>query len=196
MQPDLRAALVTTAVIGLTGAVMAVLAGFAKGTPRPLEPLTRDSARLLGIAMAVLLGAGTAIVLGGDRHPAGEWLLLTMIVVSRPDVHGTYRHTLERVVGTIAGVLVVGVIGLGLGDAPVRSLLALALLVVAFAFMQVPGRYWMYVLFLTPGIVLIESQPEATAALAADRLVYTLVGAAAVTAAALAVSALNRGRSV
>ena len=125
-----------------------------------------------------------------------EWLLLTMIVVSRPDVHGTYRHTLERVVGTIAGVLVAGVIGLGLGDAPVRSLLALALLVVAFAFMQVPGRYWMYVLFLTPGIVLIESPPEATAALAADRLVYTLVGAAAVTAAALAVSALNRRRSV
>ena len=192
VQPDLRAALVTAAVVVASGAFAALLAGFAKGTPRPLAPLGRDSALLMAIAMGVLLGVGTLIVVGGYRHAAGEWLLLTMIVVSQPDVHGTYRHTLERVVGTVAGVLAAGVIGLALGDAPVRSVLAIVLLVAAFAFRQVPGRYWPYVLFLTPGIVLIESQPSSTAALAENRLLYTLAGAAAVTAAALAVSALTR----
>ena len=192
VQPDLHAAIVTAVVIMASGAFAALLAGFAKGTPRSLEPLGRDSAWLLGIAMAVLLGVGTAIVIGEYRHPAGEWLLLTMIVVSQPDLHGTYRHTFERVVGTIAGVLAAGVISLALGDAPLRTMLAIALLIAAFAFRQLPGRYWAYVVFLTPGIVLIESQPSSTTALAADRVLYTLAGAAAVTAAALAVSALNR----
>ncbi|NBP52449.1 MAG: hypothetical protein EBU70_14935, partial [Actinobacteria bacterium] len=116
-----------------------------------------DPARIDGLVEAsrVKLTTAPALVLGCltwdglDRYPAGGWLLLTIIVITQPSVHGTYRHTLDRAAGTFAGVLAAGLIGLWLGESHARVVIALGLLVIAFAFMQVPGRYWAYVLFLT-----------------------------------------------
>ena len=127
-----------------------------------------------------------------ERLVAGEWLLLTVIVLLQPDAAATLRHTAERVAGTLVGVLAAVGIALALGDSGLRVTLALALMVAAFAYLQVPNRYWLYVALFTPGLVLLSSPPGEADAVAAARLGFTLVGAIAVAAVALALSRLDR----
>ena len=194
VQADLRAALVTALAVVLAGAAVALLVDRVKGRtpPRPLEPLTPRAAWIVGIACGTLLAIGAAIVLSAYRVPASEWLLLTIVVLIQPGVHATLRHTIERVAGTIAGVIAAGLLGVALGTTPLRPLLGLVLMAIAFAYLQMPQRYWAYVGIFTSGLVLISAPPAETDAVAAYRLGFTLAGATAVAAVAIAVSELGR----
>lgn len=194
---DLRAALVTAAAVLVAGLAMAVFAGrFRRRDPAAvLVPVPRSVAIAMAATLALLLGAGAAFVVSGDRIPAAEWLLLTVIVLVQPDARGTLRHTAERVAGTLGGVATAAVLALILGDSPLRTVLALALMAIAFGFLQVPGRYWTYVLCFTPGLVLLGAPPGQTFELALDRLVFTLTGAAAVALVVLGLSAIGRRSS-
>lgn len=191
---SLSAAAVTALAVLAAGAVMAVLAGrVARRDPLPPAPvLARHRAYALAAAAGGLLALGTAVVLGTERLVAGEWLLLTVIVLLQPDTAATLRHTAERVAGTLFGVLAAAGIALALGESGVRTALALVLMVAAFAFLQVPRRYWLYVALFTPGLVLLSSPPGETEAVAAARLGFTLAGAIAVAAVALALSRFDR----
>lgn len=188
------AALLTAGIVTAAGLAMALLAGLVvrNAAPAALTPLPTRVAVAIAVACGGLLGVGAAVVLGGDRVAAGEWLLLTVIVLIQPDPRATLRHAAERVGGTLLGVIAAAGLAIALGASPVRSLLALALMITAFAFLQMPGRYWMYVALFTPGVVLIGAPPDQTDALAAARLGFTLAGAAAVALVALAVSRLGR----
>lgn len=197
VDPSLSAAAATAVAVLAAGAVMAVLAGrVARRDPLPPTPaLSRDRAYGLAAACGGLLALGTAVILGAERLVAGEWLLLTVIVLLQPDVAATLRHTAERVAGTLVGVLAAAGLVLAVGESPVLKALAIVLMVAAFAFLQVPNRYWLYVALFTPGLVLLSSPPGEAGAVAEARLGFTLVGAIAVAAVALALSRLDRPSS-
>lgn len=191
---SLSAALITALAVLAAGAAMALLAGrVSRSMPAPTTTaLPRRRAIALAAACGGLLALGTAVVLGADRMVAGEWLLLTVIVLLQPDPGATLRHTAERVAGTLLGVLAAAGLALAIGDSIVLSVLALILMVAAFAVLQMPRRYWLYVALFTPGLVLLSSPPGEADAVAEARLGFTLAGAIAVAVVALALSRLDR----
>ena len=194
---SLTAAVITAAATLGAGVVMAVLVDRIKGASpaRPLSPLRPAQAWTFAIACGALLAAGAAIILDVARYPAGEWLLLTVIVLLQPDPRATLRHTLERTAGTFGGVIAAAVLALALGDGPLTSVLALLLMVAAFAYLQMPNRYWVYVGLFTPGLVLLSAPPDQTDTLAAARLGLTIAGAIAVTGVTLLVSRFDRSHA-
>ncbi|MGI9187252.1 MAG: FUSC family protein, partial [Gaiellales bacterium] len=140
---SLTAATVTATAVLIAGALMALLVSrIAVSSPaRPFVPLRPAQAWAFAIASGLLLTTGAAVVLDAARFPAGEWLLLTMIVLFQPDLRTTLRHTAERTAGTLGGVLAAAVLTLALGDGVLATVLALILMVAAFAYLQMPNRY-------------------------------------------------------
>lgn len=191
---SLSAALVTLVAVICAGTLMALLAGrVAPHSPAsPLKRLERPRAYALAAACGGLLAIGAAFVVDDGRVVAGEWLLLTIVVLLQPDAHATLRHTAERVLGTMLGVTAAAGLALAIGDAPALQALALALMVAAFAYLQMPGRYWVYVSLFTPGLVLISAPPGEADALAEARLGFTVAGAVAVAIVAIALSRFDR----
>lgn len=194
---SLTAAAITAAATLAAGVVMAILVDRIKGASpaRPLAPLLPAQAWAFAIACGALLAIGAAVVLESARFPAGEWLLLTVIVLLQPDRHATLRHTAERIAGTLSGVVAAAVLALALGDGPLTIVLALVLMVAAFAWLQMPNRYWAYVGLFTSGLVLLSAPPGEADALAAARLGFTIAGALAVVVATLLVSRFDRSRA-
>lgn len=83
----------------------------------------------------------------------GYWLIITTMVIMKPEFSDTHRRALERVLGSVVG----GVLALLLAVA-VRNLVALDLLLVllsVLAYSQLSTHYGLYVVFLTPFVVLM-----------------------------------------
>lgn len=188
------AAIITGIAVLVAGALMALLVDRIKGSSpaRPLVPLRPAQAWAFAAGCGLLLGIGAVVVLDAARYPAGEWLLLTVIVLLQPDRQATLRHTVERMAGTLAGVAVAAAFALALGDGPLTTVLSLMLMIAAFAYLQVPNRYWLYVGLFTPGLVLLSAPPNETGTLALARLGFTIAGAIAVIAVTLLVSRVDR----
>ncbi len=106
-----------------------------------------------------------------------SWLILTVLVVIKPDYALTKQRTFERVVGSVVGglaaMLLVG---------HVHDIVMLDVLIVLFgvlAFSHLPRNYGVYVLFLTPFIVLSTSLAvPSDRELALIRIYHTLIGGA------------------
>lgn len=176
---------ITMAGCGLwvTGAARVVL-GASPSLPRKMRPL--PVAFWYAGVMALVVGAATWAILTYVPTHRGAWLILTIIVVLQPSTHDTLKKTLHRLGGTVAGGLV-SLIFL-LVDLPSAAHLALAaiLLYVALLSRFVLGQpYWVYVLVLTPAIVLVSTHGPDTLDIVTARVEFTLMGGAIAIAIAL-----------
>lgn len=130
-------------------------------------------------ALRVGVTAGAAQMQAhGLGLPEGHWLPLTVLLVLQPEFGATRTRIVQRVIGTLAGVVLAGVLLLLLGQTPAEGA---ALAVLAFAmFYFIRAHYGLGVTMMTPVIVLLIGlhEPAQTASLITARGVETCLGGA------------------
>jgi len=142
-------------------------------------------------ALRLALGATVAVTLFKTlRMERGYWLIVSVLVIVKPVFADTRKRAAERVIGSVVGGFLAALLA-----ASIRSVLALDLLLVAFsvlAYSHVRHNYGIYVIFLTPFVVLmIETVEPADWHIVLTRVFDTLLGGAI----ALTISYLLRPRS-
>ncbi len=127
----------------------------------------------LAVALAVAVGLADLIDL-----PHHYWLPLTVLIVLKPDFSSTFTRGISRIVGTLlgAGVVTIAIAELRPGEA------GLTILVLIFAFGAYSllfANYAMYSVCMASLVVtLLAFTGSPAPSVAADRVVYTIVGAA------------------
>ena len=102
----------TTAAI-LVGGLMSITVSrlIARGkTLPPVAAYSWPNTAVHAVSVAVTLFAATGIVLAWDRTPVSAWLLVTIVVLSQPIDEVTVRRSVQRVLGTLAGAVIAGLI--------------------------------------------------------------------------------------
>ena len=196
--PDARLALLSAVGVLIGGAAMTMLAAWLlPARPAPAaRPADRRTAIVMSIATGVILGMATWVVLTYAHVPGAFWMVMTIILLVQNDSASTIRRTAERVVGTIAGAIVAAAIAEGVEDTRVHAVLGVVCLIVAIAFIQDPRRYGVFVVFLTPAIVLLSAHNGAYLETDLVRVGFTVLGGAVVLGTVLLLRALERGPGV
>lgn len=168
----------------VAGGVLMVAIAAVLGAAVEPDPVPAGDAWRHGVVAAVAVAVAAFLTVGrGIDH--GYWLVLTLAVVLRPVGGDTVTRALDRSVGTVLGVAVAVVVVIAL-PTPVALVIALACLLLAIAW-ALAGDERRHHFYTTPAIVLLASSGVTSSALgiAAERFVFTLVGALAATATAL-----------
>ena len=162
----------TAAWVLLGGAVVVLV---ATRLPRVTQPSGLEPVRAWrhAIVMAVAVGVVTYLVLALDV-PHGYWVALTLSVVLRPFDDQTRSRAGERVLGTLAGVLLAVLIAATLPLWAIAATLVVCLVLMT-AYSTI-GDYTRQVIFLTPTVVLLGSAGD-PGLIAAERVLATITGA-------------------
>ena len=155
------------------GVVLALVATRLPSRPTPSVGVGQLENWRHAVVMALAVGPVVYLVLALDV-PHGYWIALTLTVVLRPFHDETRRKALQRVAGTIGGVVLSLLLAAVLPVWGVGVALALCLvMVIAYG---LTGDYTKQVLFLTPTVVLVGSADQ-VGVMVAERGVATFVGA-------------------
>lgn len=134
------------------------------------SPLMRFALRL-----AVLMVASVLVIGLLPMSSYGQWLPLTMLVVSRPSFALTRKRVYERITGTALG-LILGWVILAL-PIPIWLQLVVAALSLLLFFIFMLSRYWLAALGVTLAVVLCMSIYRGHAEqVFIERLAFTLLG--------------------
>ncbi len=145
-------------------------------------------------ATTVLCSVSTLVVLMFDTGHAGAWLILTLLIVMQVAPAATLDKTKQRLGGTVLGAVLAA--GISLVATTTAGLAAWAFVMMVAAMTVFTGpRYWLYVTFLTPAVILLSSTPEDLLRLDAQRVGYTAIGAALAMAASGGVFWYQRKRA-
>lgn len=140
-----------------------------------LQPAARRDAVVYTVAITILCSLSTFAVTTWAPGTRGAWLVLTILVVAKLGGRTTVRRSVHRVAGTIIGALLAA--GVAEMVPSVGGEIGLALVFLAAAMTARSGpRYWLYVTFLTPAVVLLSS-PGQVLLTGEQRVVYTVIGA-------------------
>ncbi len=146
--------------------------------PPPGVPL--HAVRYFASALALLIGITTYVAMQWLNSPNAWWIVLTLFVVVQPYYAAASHRVVARVVGTLAGAALAVVVAEALEDEPVVITIVALVLTVAAPWANMTRPYWMFVLFLTPAVVLqTAGGTEAIVRGALDRALFTVVGAVA-----------------
>jgi len=94
------------------------------------------------------------------RLERGYWVIITVLVIVKPVFADTRRRALERVLGSVAGGAFAALLA-----ASIHNIIALDALLLVFsvlAYSHVRENYGIYVLFLTPFVILMIETAEPT----------------------------------
>ncbi|GJM05457.1 MAG: hypothetical protein DHS20C09_14480 [marine bacterium B5-7] len=133
----------------------------------------RHSIRL---ASGCLLGYLISLLLPNGQH--SYWILLTLLVILKPDFSLTKTRNYERIIGTIAGGLSGALILLLVQNEMAKLILLILFMILAFSFNRT--RYAISVLFMTALILILLSFIYETSNLylTSERILYTVIGSA------------------
>lgn len=109
----------------------------------------------------------------------GMWLALTVVLIVRPYLDVSIRRGFERAGGTMLGFLIA--IGVATSIPATGLYYAVGLLFIELALiaqMNARDSYWLFVMFLTPGVVLLSGPPSEVTQYADWRLVVTMIAVA------------------
>ncbi|MGI9196511.1 MAG: FUSC family protein [Candidatus Nanopelagicales bacterium] len=188
-------ALLTGAILvaaGLWGILIGLfLSRYLPKTPR--TSLSMEHVWSFAIIMAVILGAAMAVVVAQQWQHGGAWFVLTLVVILQPDYMDSVKKIAHRALGTILGFAIALAIVSVIHVSWLVTLLGFAFLAVAMVFIMRPGSpYWVFVTFLTPAIVLMESNLDDAVSVDVARLGFTLLGVAVAALVALAFYPLQK----
>ena len=151
--------------------IAATLGGRAKGEPLesdlvreivrehpPIWRTLRDNFNFHSLGFRHALRVGIIAALASAltlllQMPRGYWAVLTVLVVLKPNFGGTLTIVIQRIVGTILGGLIAVILGTFIHDQ--IALLFCAGLLAFAAYSLRPLNYSLFVLALTPMVVLI-----------------------------------------
>lgn len=165
-------------IAGLWG----VAAGTVMGKRIPNIPLSRVGWRqtwLFAGSLTLVCGIVALVVGLTDYRQDGAWILLTILIVAQPTIHRTWHKVGDRLLGTIIGFGIALVFAFPLQGHPMGLTLAAIVLLGVAGYMMLAGRpYWRFVMFLTPGVVLVVGASSNVIATDINRVGSTVVGAA------------------
>jgi len=188
---------IVTAIVVLAGGLWGAACAWylMRNKPRPkAEGLSREISVIYGLVLAVSLGVSTWAVLKWDSGGYGAWVMLTIGLMLRPSMHETWQRSRHRVGGTLLGLATSGLLVTLVTDAQAQGILALLFMVVAGATMILGKPYWVFVTFLTPGIILSTVAGKPATGAEEQRLLFTLVGVVAAILMVLLGAAVMRLR--
>lgn len=138
------------------------------------------TARVLAYSsiLAVMIGVVTWFVIHFKLGQGGAWIILTILVVFQPYLGTSYKKAGQRIIGTGLGFVVAFIIGQFVSSGPLMYVLSVLLFVVANCCMLLGKPYWVFVLFLTPAVVLMTSAGSTVDDTAVLRVEATVVGVA------------------
>lgn len=136
---------------------------------RPASPIFKHAVRV-GLATA------TAVTICREwLPPHGYWIVLTTLVILKHDYTTTKGRFAQRLLGTIVGGLLAMIPAAYIHNLALLDGLLLVFGVLAFS--HLPRNYGLYVMFLTPFVVLISTiAAPADARVAIERITETILG--------------------
>lgn len=131
----------------------------------------RHSAR---VAIVMLIGF---VVSKHLNFTHSYWTLLTILVISKPGFSLTKERNYQRIIGTVVGALMGGIILYYVKDKNVLFVILLLFMIASYSFQRL--NYVVSVLFMTPFILIIfDFLGIGAIALAKERIYNTLIGSA------------------
>lgn len=146
----------------------------------PAAPLQPRHAIVMAVVLALLVGGTAWVVAERNLGHGGYWLMMTILIVVQPGISRTFKRSMQRAIGTVAG-FVIAIILSAFVSTPILMLLSGVVLLGMALLVKMDSRreYWQYVLFLTPGVVLVvasNGDEGSLLDLAMSRLGYTVLG--------------------
>ena len=166
----------------MSGSFEAALKISRHATTQPLDPkllidnLTFNSdifRHAIRLTVAIIAGYSVSVLLSLDHS---YWVLLTIVTILRPAYVLTKKRNIERVAGTLVGVIAVSIIlSFVSNDSVLLGILLLSMLL-GYSLLRV--HYFTFVVFLTIFVVisLYFLNPVGFQSLIVERLVDTLIG--------------------
>ncbi|MCW2690114.1 MAG: hypothetical protein JWR37_5004, partial [Mycobacterium sp.] len=167
------------------GGVWAVLLGavlLRSDSSGPPDPVPAPIAAFYTSALVLLLVPGAFIASTWFLETTAGWVLLTILIVTRPTYDESRLMIVERGVGTVIGGILAAVVAVVVSNSAVLVLLGTAAMVVAAVLQLLHARYALFAAFVTAAIVLLDAERGNVLATDMQRVMYTLVGVALVAA--------------
>jgi uncharacterized membrane protein YccC len=119
------------------------------------------------------IGYGVAVLFGLSHT---YWVLLTIVTILKPVYNVTRKRNIQRVLGTLGGVLAASIILFLISNNTVLLILMFACMVMAYSFLRI--NYLGFVIFLTIYVIITFHflNPVEFKGLIGERLVDTFVG--------------------
>lgn len=155
---------------------------FARGVIKP-PPLTRlVTARVVAysVVLFLMIGITTYFVVRLDLGQGGSWIILTILVVFQPYLGIGFKKAGQRVLGTLGGFVIALILGEFISSGPWLYIVGVALFTLAGTLLMLGKPYGVFVLFLTPAVVLVTSAGSTVDQTAVIRLEATGAGVAIV----------------
>jgi hypothetical protein len=136
---------------------------------------------LYAVNLALLLSAAGYFAALKHQELLGMWAALTVVIILiEPDTGQISTKALQRAAGTTLGFLLA--IGVSASALPHFLYLVAGLIFIEIALLvRFVGqrKYWEYVMFLTPGVVLLSGSPKEVGQVSDFRLEATIIAAVA-----------------
>ena len=186
-----------TAAYFFVGAVIPIVVlavALRKFTPPKLKSHPRSESMPYTIAITILLTVATYYFLDHPKQTAGAFMIATILVLCQVGDGNALRPTVQRVLGTLGGGLIVWVIASQLDSVkiidafgaplPVQMFILGVVFGVAALISKFSPRAWIYYIFITPTAVCFNAFTVKMAGnVGEQRVIDNLVGAALVLVA-------------
>ncbi len=128
----------------------------------------------LRLGISALIGYIIAVILPYNEH--GYWVLISVLVILKPDFSLTKERNYGRLIGTIGGGVLGTLVLLLVHDDSAKLIIMIVFMVTGFSFNRT--RYIVSVLFLTALILILFSfiYQNNDLAVTLERILYTIIG--------------------
>jgi hypothetical protein len=171
-------ALISAGVV-VIGGLWAVLIGWTLLRDEPSGAPARVPSRIVIFytgALVLLLGVAAYIASTWFLKTTAGWVLLTILLVTRPTYDESREMIRERGLGTVAGGVIAAVVALIVSNSTALVALGTLAMVVAAVLQLQHARYAYFAVFVTAAIVLVDAQRNNVFEIDLERVVYSLVG--------------------
>jgi hypothetical protein len=145
-------------------------------------------------ALVLLLGLAAYIASTWFSKTTAGWVLLTILLVTRPTYDESRQMIRERGLGTAVGGLIAAVIAVIVSNSTALVAIGTLSMVVAAVLQLQHARYAYFAVFVTAAIVLVDAQRSNVFEIDLERVVFSLVGVGLVVVA-VAAAEMVLGRS-
>jgi len=186
-----------SAGVVVIGGVWAVLIGWTLLRDESSGPPARVPSRIVVFymgALVLMLGVASYIASTWFLKTTAGWVLLTILLVTRPTYDESRQMIRERGVGTAVGGLIAAVVAVIVSNSTALVAIGTVSMVVAAVLQLQHARYAYFAVFVTAAIVLVDAQRSNVFEIDLQRVVYSLIGVALVVVA-VAAAEMVFGRS-
>src|SRR5581483_12292045 len=135
-----------------------------------------------GLVGQALVSAGVVVIGGLWAVLIGTagWVLLTILLVTRPTYDESRQMVRERGLGTVAGGVVAAAVAVIISNSTALVATGTLAMVEAAVLQLQQARYAYFAMFVTAAIVLVDAQRSNVFEIDLERVMYSLLGVALV----------------